>query len=193
MKGFETPCLQDIEVSRYFVQPPLVTQLVAGDRDAFTALYDRLGKKLYTTALQLNCAHQEAEDIVHDLFVELARYRQELSDVKNLMPIFLPCYETLSAACSDKKTGLAAFLQWASDQVARNRTHDVSETIPDDNPSKALNLLPEGQRTVLILRVISGLSFKQISSTVGIKMNTTASRYRYAIQKLQRTLRPEDK
>ena len=57
------------------MQPPLVTQLVAGDRDAFAALYDRLGKKLYATAVQLNCAHQEAEDIVHDLFVELARHR----------------------------------------------------------------------------------------------------------------------
>ena len=79
-----------------------------------------------------------------------------------------------------KKTGLKAFLQWASDQVARNRMHDVPATLPTDNLSKALNLLPEGQRTVLILRVISGLRFKQISSIVGIKMNTTASRYRYA-------------
>ena len=66
------------------MQPPLVTQLVAGDRDAFAALYDRLGKKLYATAVQLNCAHQEAEDIVHDLFVELARHRMELNDVENL-------------------------------------------------------------------------------------------------------------
>ena len=92
-----------------------------------------------------------------------------------------------------KKTGLKEFLQWASDQVARNRMHDVPATLPTDNLSKALNLLPEGQRTVLILRVISGLRFKQISSIVEIKMNTTASRYRYAIQKLQSTLRPEDK
>ena len=66
------------------MQPPLVTQLVAGDHDAFAALYDRLGKKLYATAVQLNCAHQEAEDIVHDLFVELARHRQELNDIENL-------------------------------------------------------------------------------------------------------------
>ena len=71
--------------------------------------------------------------------------------------------------------------------------HDVPATLPTDNLSKALNLLPEGQRTVLILRVISGLRFKQISSIVEIKMNTTASRCRYAIQKLQSTLRPENK
>ena len=49
------------------MQPPFVTQLVAGNRDAFAALYDRLGKKLCATAVQLNCTHQEAEDIAHDL------------------------------------------------------------------------------------------------------------------------------
>ena len=66
------------------MQPTLITQLVAGDHEAFAALYDRLREKLYATAVQLNCTHQEAEDIARDLFVELARHRQELSDVKNL-------------------------------------------------------------------------------------------------------------
>ena len=175
------------------MQPTLITQLVAGDHEAFAALYDRLGAKLYATAVQLNCTHQEAEDIAHDLFVELARHRQQLSDVKNLDAyIFTMLRNAVSRLQRRKKIGLKAFLQWASDQVARNRTHDVPATLPDDNLSKALNLLPEGQRTVLILKVISGLSFKQISSVVGIKMNTAASRYRYAIQKLKGTLGPED-
>ena len=66
------------------MQPTLITQRVAGDHEAFAALYDRLREKLYATAVQLNCTHQEAEDIARDLFVELARHRQELSDVKNL-------------------------------------------------------------------------------------------------------------
>ncbi|MDG1991502.1 MAG: RNA polymerase sigma factor [Pirellulales bacterium] len=175
------------------MQPTLITQLVAGDHEAFAALYDRLGEKLYATAVQLNCTHQEAEDIAHDLFVELARHRQQLSDVKYLDAyIFTMLRNAVSRLQRRKKIGLKAFLQWASDQVARNRTHDVPATLPDDNLSKALNLLPEGQRTVLILKVISGLSFKQISSVVGIKTNTAASRYRYAIQKLKGTLGPED-
>ena len=175
------------------MQLTLVTQLVAGDPDAFAALYDRLGKRLYATAVQLNYAHQEAEDVVHDLFVELARHRHELAHVKNLDAyIFTMLRNAVSRLQRRKKTGLKALLQWASDQVARNRTHEFPATLPDDNLSKALNLLPEGQRTVLILKVVSGLSLKQISSVVGIKMNTAASRYRYAIQKLKSTLEPEN-
>jgi RNA polymerase sigma-70 factor (ECF subfamily) len=141
----------------------------------------------------LNCAHQEAEDIVHDLFVELARHRQELNDIENLEAyIFTMLRNAVSRLQRRKKTGLKAFLRWSSDQIARNRTHGIPATLPDEDLSKALNLLPEPQRIVLILKVISGLSFKQISSVVGIKMNTAASRYRYAIQKLQSTLGAED-
>ena len=91
-----------------------------------------------------------------------------------------------------KKIGLKAFLRWTSEQVARNRTHDIPATLPDEDLSKALNLLPEEQRIILVLKVISGLSFKQISSVVGIKMNTAASRYRYAIKKLQSALGSKD-
>ena len=174
--------------------PTLVTQLIAGDRDAFADLYDRFGRKLYATAVQLNCTHQEAEDIVHDLFVELANHKHELSNIKNIEAyIFTMLRNAVSRLRRRKKIGLKAFLRWTSEQVARNRTYDVPATLPDEELSKALNLLPEKQRIVLVLKIISGLSFKQISSVIGIKMNTAASRYRYAIQKLQSALGPEDK
>ncbi|HBU37222.1 MAG TPA: hypothetical protein DEB70_05395 [Planctomycetaceae bacterium] len=124
----------------------------------------------------MNCTHQEAEDIVHDLFVKLARHRQELNDVENLEAYILTMLRNaVSRLQRRKRTDLKAFLQWASNQIARNQTHEVPATLPDEDLSKALNLLPEPQRVVLILKVISGLSFNQISSIVGIKMNTTAS------------------
>ena len=122
----------------------------------------------------------------------------ELTEFKAHQPRDLDAYiftmlrNAVSRLQRRKKTGLKALLQWASDHVVRNRTYEVPPTLPDDDLSKALNLLPEPQRIVLILKVIFGLSFKQISSVVGIKMNTAASRYRYAIQKLQSTLESEE-
>ena len=175
------------------MQPTLVTQLIAGDRDAFAELYDRFGGKLYATTVQLNCTHQEAEDIVHDLFVELAHHRHDLSNIKNLEGyIFTMLLNAVSRLRRRKRFGLKAFLRWTSERVARNRTYDVPATLPDEELSKALNLLQEQRRMVLVLKVISGLSFKQISSVVGIKMNMAASRYRYTIQKLQSALGSKD-
>ena len=78
-EGLRNPLFTGHRSFEVFRAATFVTQLVAGNRDAFAALYDRLGKKLYATAVQLDCTHQEAEDVVHDLFVELARHRHELS------------------------------------------------------------------------------------------------------------------
>jgi hypothetical protein len=66
------------------VPTPLTQSLTAGDREAFAALYDRLGVRLYRTALTMLASTAEAEDVVHDLFVDLARNRQKLARVADL-------------------------------------------------------------------------------------------------------------
>lgn len=53
--------------------------LAAGDPAAFAALYDRLATRLLNTALTMTGSIPTSEDIVHDVFVELARGRQTLA------------------------------------------------------------------------------------------------------------------
>jgi DNA-directed RNA polymerase specialized sigma24 family protein len=65
------------------VSSTLADSLAAGDPAAFAALYDRLAVRLFNTARTLTSA-ADAEDIVHDLFVELARARQRLAGVIDL-------------------------------------------------------------------------------------------------------------
>lgn len=66
------------------MQVPLITQLAAGDREAFAALYDRLGHALDTTAFSLTCSQHEDEDVVHDIFFDLAALRQGLNSVRDI-------------------------------------------------------------------------------------------------------------
>jgi hypothetical protein len=52
----------------------------------------------------------------------------------------------------------------------------------------ALTDLPENQRTIVHLRLWQGWSIEEIAKLKSISRNTAASRYRYAISKLQATL-----
>jgi RNA polymerase sigma-70 factor (ECF subfamily) len=52
----------------------------------------------------------------------------------------------------------------------------------------ALASLPVEQREVVVLKVYEGLSFKEIAELTDISINTIASRYRYAIEKLRGVL-----
>ena len=55
---------------------------------------------------------------------------------------------------------------------------------------QAIQTLPDYYKEVIILKIWGELTFEQIADTLDIPMNTAASRYRYALEKLRRTLTP---
>jgi RNA polymerase sigma-70 factor, ECF subfamily len=57
----------------------------------------------------------------------------------------------------------------------------------------ALLELPEEQREVVVLRVWSGLTLEETASLTEVSLNTAASRYRYALNKLRERLKPYQK
>ena len=52
----------------------------------------------------------------------------------------------------------------------------------------AVDLLPEEQREVFLMREVSNLPFKEIAEIVGVPENTVKSRMRYALERLQEAL-----
>jgi RNA polymerase sigma-70 factor (ECF subfamily) len=55
---------------------------------------------------------------------------------------------------------------------------------------KAIQSLPDYYKEVIILKIWGDLTFEQIAETLDIPMNTAASRYRYALERLRRSLTP---
>jgi RNA polymerase sigma-70 factor (ECF subfamily) len=54
----------------------------------------------------------------------------------------------------------------------------------------AMAELPEDQRAVVHLKIWEDMTFAQIAEALGLSANTAASRYRYALDKLEARLRP---
>ena len=52
----------------------------------------------------------------------------------------------------------------------------------------ALDLLPNEQREVLVMKIWNDLTFAEIASALEISQNTAASRYRYALAALKKYL-----
>ena len=53
---------------------------------------------------------------------------------------------------------------------------------------EALSRLPDNQCEVVILKIWEGMTFAEIAEVLGKSPNTVASRYRYAMEKLQHQL-----
>jgi RNA polymerase sigma-70 factor (ECF subfamily) len=68
-------------------------------------------------------------------------------------------------------------------------SEDPDEQSFRDALSDAMATLPEDQRAVAHLRLWEGLTFSEIGEILTISPNTATSRYRYALNKLQGSLR----
>jgi len=175
------------------VGTPLSESLAAGDREAFAALYDRLGMRLLNTARTMLASTTEAEDVVHDLFVELARVRHRLVAVTDLDGYVFTMLRH-AVARRHRRRSLA---QRTIERLGRERVCAGGFSTPpvemhDEALAAAVAALPAAQREVVALKIDGGLTFAEIAAVLGTSLNTVASRYRYALDKLRAALDREE-
>jgi RNA polymerase sigma-70 factor (ECF subfamily) len=164
-------------------------QLAAGDPEAFAALYDRLAVRLFNTARTMTDSLPDAEDTVHDVFVELARCRDQLARITDLDAYI---FTMLRHAVSRRRRRRDVDRR-VIDAVGRQRAEAGGFTtqpaeLPDDAVTAAVAGLPPAQREVIALKIDGGLTFAEIAAVIGTSINTAASRYRYAIEKIRTTV-----
>lgn len=163
--------------------------LAAGDREAFAALYDRLGQRLFATARTMLASTADAEDVVHDLFVELARMRQRLAAVADLDAYLF----TMLRHAALRRLRRRSLAERTLDRLGRDRLAGDGFSTPapehtDEALAAAVAALPQEQRELIALKIDGGLTFAEIAAVLGISPNTAASRYGYALEKLRATL-----
>ncbi len=164
-------------------------RLATGDREAFAALYDRLAVRLLRTAATLTGSVTEAEDVVQGLFVELARGRARLADVTDLEAyVFTMLRHAISRHSRRAAVGRRALAALADARQRAGRLVQEPPALADDGLARAVAALPAPQREVLALKFDGGLTFAEIAVVVGASINTVASRYRYALEKLRAVL-----
>jgi RNA polymerase sigma-70 factor (ECF subfamily) len=169
------------------LKPPdtrLIAGLSSGDPDAYAALFDRLAKPLLRMAEAMLNDRAEAEDAVQDLFLSLVRSREKLRRVDDLDAYVFACgRNVIRTRMSRRKTE-----QRRLQLLARSASPPAEPGTPDEGLKDALASLPADQREVVVLKIDGELTFKQIGQVLRMSPHTAASRYRYAMQKLQRRL-----
>lgn len=154
-------------------------------------LYDDHAPSLFAFLLNLTRSEADTRDVLQELFWRLA------------------ARPDLPAGLRDERAFLLRMAHnlWVDDVrrvASRERTRaelaqqPESLFMPDEDPdrqtlrralSAALEQLPPEQRAVVHLKLWEDLTFDTISQTLDIPLNTAASRYRYAIDKLRARLR----
>lgn len=150
--------------------------------DRIGRLYDQFATGLYRYALMVLADPSGAADVVQQVFVSLLRLAPDIEcDERYLRrAVRNECYSSLRRR---RRAG-------AEDA-------QLLETVPGapENPDErialeqALRALPPDQREVVHLKTYEGLTFQEIAEISGESINTVASRYRYALDKLREELK----
>ena len=101
-------------------------------------------------------------------------------------PCFLPCLKLIN----ESEAGYDLF---GSLKLADRNVEDrmVAEQIEAD-VRQLIELLPEEQREVVVMRYYSDMSFKEIAEQTGVSINTALGRMRYALINLRRMIREKN-
>jgi RNA polymerase sigma-70 factor (ECF subfamily) len=146
-------------------------------------LYGQHGPALVAYARSFVTDAAAAEDVVHQVFLRLLSQEVEVPDV----PVAYVYRAVRNAALNARRNGQRDAPLDPQLSAFKHRGGNMEAAL---SLEKALGELPEEQREVVMMRIWSGLTLEEAAVAAGAPLNTVASRYRYALEKLREKLRP---
>ena len=175
----------------------LIEQLKQGDETAFKTIVEQWKDMVYNTILGIVQNETEAEDLAQDVFIKVF---EKIGTFKGDAKFSTWLYRIATTTALDhlrskKRKKRFGFLQ------SLTGSGDEKESIPDfhhpgvslDNKEraavlfKAIDALPENQKTAYTLHKLEGLSYRDVSEV----LNTTVSAVESLMSRANQNLRKE--
>jgi len=172
----------------------LRTQRFDGDpRAALEEVYDKHANSLYQYALMILADHGAAEDAVQQAFLQILKLGKRIMEINShydylRMSVRNECYRMLKKRRRLDSTVKRFTFNPLLERLDQKIISDDEQRLIEDTIAR----LPAEQREVLHMKVYENMTFQEIAQMIGVSMNTAASRYRYAMDKLRDVLGPGD-
>jgi RNA polymerase sigma-70 factor (ECF subfamily) len=173
----------------------LAARVRGGDAGAFRELVDRSHETIYRVAAALVNDRDEAADVVQETYVRAWDRRGELRDPAAVLGWL--CRIARNAA-HDRRHGWWSRVRARLDEAGAQIGARAGEgPAPDEALGaaqaaaavrRAVASLPEGQRVVLVLREVEGMTYEEIAEALDLPLGTVESRLHRARKGLARLL-----
>ncbi len=169
----------------------LVGLIACGERAAFARLYDRYAPCLLAIGLRILRDRKEAEDVLHDVFLEVWRAPSEYSDRRGTLRTWLGVKMRSRSIDRLRSAGRSRVvpLETMAEAQQIGETEDPSVTAERGVVRHALASLPVDQRQVIELGYFEGLSASEIAAKLAVPIGTVKSRVAAALAKLRGLVR----
>ncbi len=170
----------------------LVIAIARGERPALGALYDKYATFLMSLAVRIVRDRREAEDLLHDVFLEVWRSAVDYDPNRGRVRTWLAI--RMRSRALDRHKSARVSRQSGDDSVLDRVAADPGagggvDAGPDQaRVRSAVGALSEDQRRVVELAYFDGLSCSEIAAAIDVPVGTVKSRMAAAMNKLRATL-----
>ena len=180
----------------------LLNCYLSGDRNAISQLIERHSRRVRDYIQMMVKDGDVADDIFQETFIKAVRVIDEGRYTDNgrflswilriahnqVIDHFRACKQNKQVNESESGYNVLGTLRLAERTV---EDEIVCEQIASD-VRRMVELLPDEQREVVMMRYYSGLSFKEIAEQTGVSINTALGRMRYALINLRKMIKEKN-
>ena len=175
----------------------LVKNYIAGDENALSILINRHQSKIYGFIYSKLDDRDVADDVFQDTFIKVIKtlksnsYNEEGKFLPWVMRIshnlIIDHYRKNKKMPMLRETEEFSIFSIIADNSLNIEGQIISEQVENDI-KKIIKELPTDQQEVLMMRIYQDMSFKEISDTTGISINTALGRMRYALLNMRKVI-----
>ncbi|WP_269222280.1 MULTISPECIES: RNA polymerase sigma factor [Flavobacterium] len=175
----------------------LVNDYIAGDESALSILIKRHESKIYGFIYSKIADRDVSNDIFQDTFIKVIKtlktnsYNEEGKFLPWIMRIahnlIIDFYRKSKKMPLFRETEEFSIFSIMSDDSLTIENQIIADQV-DVDIRRLIDELPMDQKEVLIMRMYQDMSFKEISETTGVSINTALGRMRYAIMNLRKII-----
>ncbi|UAB86133.1 sigma-70 family RNA polymerase sigma factor [Zunongwangia sp. SCSIO 43204] len=170
--------------------------LKAGETEALGYFYDKYVDSLIAYGFYLNLDKAKTKDCIHDIFLDIFKYRESISGVSNTKSYLISCFRR--KVFKDKKHLRIIHIgennpdiihtQIEAEQPVENKIiHLESESQQFSHFNSALSALTDYQTRVLEMKFKENKSYTEIAEELNISVESVRTQLYRILKKLRKT------
>lgn len=175
----------------------LIKQYIQGNEACLEMLINKHKNKVFTTILMIVNDRYIAEDLFQETFIKVIKTFKsgKYNEEGKFLPWVVRIARNLAIDHFRKAKRMPKVTSQDGEDIfrtfeisERNREQEYIRVQRDETIREIINMLPDEQKQVLVLRHYGDLSFKEIAALTDVSINTALGRMRYALNNMRKII-----